>query len=104
MNLDIESSQVINDEINGKSILLVSQFSGNARAFERTVNDQVLEFNYVDRRLIDLQTESEWSYEVMAVSGPLEGADLTRMEIDPGFWFEWVAFHPSTDVFGDGRN
>ena len=58
----------------------------------------------MDGRLIDLQTESEWSYEGVAVSGPLEGTELTRMTIDPGFWFAWVAFHPDTDLFGVARN
>jgi len=101
---DLESSQVINDEILNKSILLVSQFSGNTRAFERTVNDQVLEFEYLDAKLIDLQTQSEWSYEGVAISGTMEGTELTRITIDPGFWFEWVAFHPDTEVFGDDRN
>ena len=84
---NVESSQVINDEIFGKSILLVSQFSGNTKAFERTVNDQVLEFEYLDAKLIDLQTQSEWSYEGVAISGPLKGTELTRIAIEPGFWF-----------------
>ena len=101
---DVESSHVINDKIFDKSILLISQFSGNTRAFERMVNDQVLEFDYLDEKLIDLQTKSEWSYDGVAISGPLEGTELTRMAIDPGFWFEWVAFHPVTDLFGDVRN
>jgi len=101
---DIESSHVINDVIFDKSILLISQFSGNARAFDRTVNDQVLEFEYLDGKLVDLQTQSKWSYEGIAISGPLEGMELTRMAIDPGFWFEWVAFHPDTDLFGDARS
>jgi len=101
---NVESSQVINDEILDKSILLVSQFSGNTRAFDRTVNDQVLEFEYLDANLIDLQTQSEWSYEGMAISGPLKGTELTRIAIDPGFWFEWVAFHPDTELFGDVGN
>ena len=54
--------------------------------------------------MIDLQTKSEWSYEGIAVSGPLKGTKLIRMAIDPGFWFEWAAFHPDTDLFGDVRN
>jgi len=101
---DVESSHVINDKIFDKSILLISQFSENTRAFERMVNDQVLEFDYLEGKLIDLQTKSEWSYDGVAISGPLEGIELTRMAIDPGFWFEWVAFHPDTDLFGDVRN
>ena len=101
---DVEFSQVINDEILNKSILLVSQFSGNTRAFERTVSGEVLEFEYLDAKLIDVQTQSEWSYEGVAISGPLEGTKLTRIAIDPGFWFAWVAFHPDTEVFGDDSN
>jgi len=30
----------------------------------------------------------------------MEGTQLTRMPMDPGFWFEWVAFHPETQVYG----
>ncbi|MEK0324015.1 MAG: DUF3179 domain-containing (seleno)protein, partial [Nitrosopumilus sp.] len=101
---DVEASRVINDKIFDKSILLISQFSGNTRAFDRTINDQVLEFDYLQEKLIDLQTKSEWSYEGIAVSGPLEGTELTRMVIEPGFWFAWMAFHPDTDLFGDVRN
>jgi len=101
---DVESSHVINDKIFDKSILLISQFSGNARAFDRTINDQVLEFDYLEEKLIDLQTKSEWSYEGVAVSGSLKGTELIRTTIDPGFWFAWAAFHPDTDLFGDVRN
>ena len=101
---DVESSQVINDEILDKPILLISQFTGNARAFERTINDQILEFAYLDGKLVDLQTQSSWSYDGVAISGPLEGTELTRMITDPGFWFSWAAFHPETEVFGDVRN
>jgi len=101
---DIESSHVINDVIFDKSVLLISQFSENTRAFDRTVNDQVLEFEYLDNKLVDLQTQSEWSYEGIAISGSLEGTELSRMAVDPGFWFEWVAFHPDTDLFGDARS
>jgi len=41
---------------------------------------------------------------VLPMSDPLKGTELTRNAIDPGFWFEWVAFHPDTEVFGDDRN
>ncbi len=101
---DVEASHVINDKIFDKSILLISQFSGNTRAFDRTINDQVLEFDYLEEKLIDLQTKSEWSYEGIAISGPLKGTELIRMTIEPGFWFAWAAFHPDTDLFGDVRN
>ena len=101
---DVESSHVINDKIFDKSILLISQFSGNTRAFDRTINDQVLEFVYVDNKIIDTQTNSEWNNDGLSISGEYEGKQLERIPIEPGFWFAWVAFHPDTDLFGDVRN
>jgi len=101
---DIELLQTINDEIGKKPVLLVSQFSGNARAFDRTINDEILEFKYSAGKLIDVQTESEWNYNGMAISGIMKDSQLNRIPIEPGFWFEWVAFHPDTELFGDVRN
>lgn len=98
---DIESSVVINDSVGNVSVMLVSLFSQNSRAFERTVDGEPLNFAYVDDKLVDLQTNSEWNYDGLAVSGHYDGTQLKRMAIEPGFWFEWVAFHPNTLVFGD---
>lgn len=98
---DVETLKVINDEINGNPILLTSEFSSNARAFDREVDGKVLEFTYSDGLVIDIQTNSEWNYEGHAISGTLKGTQLDREVFDPGFWFEWVAFHPSTSVYGE---
>ena len=96
---DVETSIVINDEINKKPILIASFFSGDSRAFDRTVNDLVLEFEFRDGKIFDVQTISQWNYDGIAVSGELAGAKLTRLGFNPGFWFEWVAFHPQTEVY-----
>ena len=101
---DVELHNIINDDIGETPIMLVSLFSQNSRAFDRTVNGEILEFEFVDGKIIDTTTKSEWSYDGIAVSGPLEGNKLTRMSIEPGFWFEWIAFHPETEVFGAVRN
>ena len=98
---DIANSKVINDEINGQSILLTSQFSENARAFDREVDGQILEFTFSSGKITDTNTNSEWNYEGMAIDGPLAGKQLDRIVFDPGFWFEWVAFHHSTSVYGE---
>jgi hypothetical protein len=29
----------------------------------------------------------------------MKGKHLSRLPFDEGFWFEWVAFHPETDVY-----
>ncbi len=96
---DVETHTIINDNVGETSIMLVSQFSQNSRAFDRTVNGEILEFEFVDEKITDTTTKSEWNYDGIAISGPLEGNKLTRMSIEPGFWFEWVAFHPETEVW-----
>ena len=49
-----------------------------------------------------MQTNSEWNYDGLSISGPeYLGEQLDRLPIEPGFWFEWVAFHHETLVYGD---
>jgi len=101
---DIESNVLINDSIGGVPIMLVSLFSQNSRSFERTLDGKVLDFVYIDNKIIDTQTNSEWNYSGLSISGKYEGKQLERMPINPGFWFAWVAFHPDTELFGDVKN
>jgi hypothetical protein len=98
---DIESNVIINDSIGNTPIMLVSLFSENSRVFDRTINDKVLDFVYLDEKIFDTLTNSEWNYDGLSISGQYEGEQLERMPIEPGFWFEWVAFHPETLVYGD---
>lgn len=98
---DVEKKFVINDKLGSSPILLVSLFSQNARAFDRIIDGEELVFEYSNGKITDRQTGSEWDYDGLAVSGPLEGTQLKRVAFSPGFWFEWVAFHPNTLVYGD---
>ena len=98
---DIESEFVINDSVGKEPILLVSLFSENSRVFERTVDGKVLDFQYAENSIVDLQTNSKWNYDGLAVSGIHSGTQLERIPTSPGFWFEWFAFHPDTLVYGD---
>ena len=98
---DVESSTLINDSVGRTPLLLVSLFSENSRAFERIVDGDVLDFVFVENKIIDTQTNSEWNYDGLSISGKYEGKQLQRIPIEPGFWFEWVAFHPQTLVYGD---
>jgi hypothetical protein len=98
---DIESKIIINDYIGDTSIMLVSLYSENSRAFERSIDGLILDFENIDGKIFDTQTNSEWNYDGLAISGKYLGEQLKRMPIEPGFWFEWVAFHPDTLVYGD---
>ena len=66
--IDVESANVINDKVDDKSLLLVSLFTGNARAFDRMVEGKVLTFDFTDDTIIDLETESIWNYDGLAIS------------------------------------
>ena len=98
---DIESNVIINDSVGETPVLVASLFSQNSRIFDRTVDGEILDFAYRDDQILDSQTNSKWNYDGIAVSGHYDGVKLKRMAIEPGFWFEWVAFHPNTLVFGD---
>ncbi len=98
---DVESETIVNDFVGDAPVMLVSLFPQNARAFERTVDSEVLDFVFHDDAIFDSQTNSEWNYDGLAVSGHYDGVSLKRMALEPGFWFEWVAFHPNTLVYGD---
>jgi hypothetical protein len=63
------------------------------------VNGNALDFVYSDGKILDMQTNSEWNYDGLSISGENNGIQLERMPIEPGFWFEWVAFHPQTLVY-----
>ena len=98
---DVESNVVINDHVASAPILIVSLFSQNSRVFERTVDGDVLDFEYHEGNIVDTQTYSEWNYDGLSISGTYEGKQLDRLPVEPGFWFEWVSFHPRTLVYGD---
>jgi hypothetical protein len=98
--IDVESAVVVNDYINQTPIVLFSQYAGNSRAFDRTISGQVLEFEFSNNKITDLQTGSIWNYDGSAISGDMLGEQMKRMPFNPGFWFEWIAFHPETEVYG----
>ena len=98
---DVESKILINDSIGKTPVMLISLFSENTRAFMRIIDGNVLDFVHDDGKILDVQTNSEWNYDGLSISGQLEGMHLQRIPIKPGFWFEWVAFHPDTLIYGD---
>ncbi len=95
---DVEDFGTINDNVSDLSVLLVSFYSGNARAFDRMVNGEELIFKKDGIHLMD-QTGSKWDRDGIAISGIYEGQQLQRLGFGPGFWFEWAAFHPDTEVY-----
>jgi Protein of unknown function (DUF3179) len=102
---EIENKKVINDQVNGKPIALFSLYPFMIRGYDPIVEDGeqkiALQFNYnaENNKFIDKQTGSVWNFEGKAISGQMKGKQLTHLPFDEGFWFEWVAFHPKTEIY-----
>ena len=102
---EIENKKVINDQVNGKPIALFSLYPFMIRGYDPIVEDGeqkiALQFNYnaENNKFIDKQTGSVWNFEGKAISGQMKGKQLTRLPFDEGFWFEWIAFHPKTEIY-----
>ena len=103
---EVEDKKIINDEINDESIALLSSFPFMVRAFNPVVDNQVLQFKYnpQNNTFVDLSTGSEWNFEGIAINGEMKGRELIRLPYDEGFWFEWVAFHPDTELYNPTLN
>jgi hypothetical protein len=98
---EIEDKKVINDQVNGKPVVIFSLYPFMVRSYDPVVEGQILEFNYNIKGInfVDKQTSSLWNFEGKAISGQMKGKQLTRLPFDEGFWFEWVAFHPETELY-----
>ena len=103
---EVEYKKVINDQVNGKAIVLFSLHPFMTRIYDPVVDGQILEFNYTikGKGFVDKQTRSIWNFEGEAISGHMKGKQLTRIPFDEGFWFEWVAFHPKTELYDNRSN
>jgi hypothetical protein len=95
----IEEEHVINDDLAGRPVLITSHYPFMTRVFDRTVDGQALEFEYKDGVMTDKQTHSVWGFDGVVTDGEMTGKRLQRLPLDQGFWFEWVAFHPGTELY-----
>lgn len=99
---DIQNQKVVNDQVNNKSVVLYSLYPFMVRAYDPIVNgNDILKFEYDPKtnNFIDNQTRSHWNLDGISIDGPLKGTVLERQPFDEGYWFEWVAFHPKTDLY-----
>lgn len=108
----LQDVHVINDEVGGEQVVVVwdggtaSPFAplgtkdvGAANIFSRILDGQELTFAFEDEEIIDLETRSVWNVLGLAVSGELQGKQLTALVGVNHFWFSWAAFQPDTRVY-----
>jgi hypothetical protein len=94
--------KVINDQVNAKPIALLSLNPFMTRAYEPKLEGQTtlqFEYNAKNNTLVDKQTSSQWNFDGKAIDGQMKGRQLIRLPFDQGFWFEWIAFHPTTGLY-----
>lgn len=101
---DIGETVAVNDTLADRAILITYlNAQRTARAFDRTVNGQVLTFDVTDSTellLTDHETETQWNWKGEAQAGPLEGERLQPLEdAYPLFWFAWSVYYPDTRVY-----
>jgi hypothetical protein len=71
---------------------------GSAGAFVPRIDRRELTFQARGDNIVDRETESVWNVLGEAVSGPLEGSRLPRLDAGNHFWFAWSVFKPETRV------
>ena len=111
-----ESTPVINDEINGEPVVVLSRdgtysaldaesiagsrVMASATAFSRRLDEQVLNFLFVEGQIIDDKTGSSWNILGQAIDGPLTGRTLESTPSGVHFAFAWLAFNPDSQIYG----
>jgi hypothetical protein len=85
------------------STISESKAVGAAAIYARTLADgTILNFAAAVTTIMDTQTGSTWNIFGRAVSGELEGTQLTHLVGITHFWFAWTAFQPKTLIWQPG--
>jgi hypothetical protein len=111
----LQEAGVINDTVAGQDIVVFWEAGtasaldagtissgddvGTANAFFREVEGQTLTFSLDGGVIVDDQTGSQWNVLGVAVSGDLQGTQLSPVVAINHFWFSWAAFKPDTRVY-----
>jgi hypothetical protein len=107
--------KVINDAVGGNNMVIfwiegtasaldTSNISegrevGSAVVYSRLLDNQVLDFEFKDGKILDTSTGSEWNIFGQAVAGELIGSQLEPVVSINHFWFSWAAFKPETRIY-----
>ena len=101
---DVRDARLVHAEVGSLPVVLIAAGKDYpVVTFSRRVSGRVLSFRLLDDTpsvVADNETGSRWSLaDGRAVDGPLKGAKLDRAPAYPAFWFGWVGYFPSTEVW-----
>jgi hypothetical protein len=106
---------VLNDEFNGKNIVLFyqpgtvsvldekeiseSRDVGMVTVFNSKLEDKILSFRKENGIILDNETNSKWDITGRCIEGKLKGKELQIEPHGNHFAFAWLAFHPDTKIY-----
>jgi hypothetical protein len=99
---DLEKERVINDTMHGIPVLVILENdSATFHAFDRTINNQALQFIWNDslKSLEDTNTRSFWNSYGTCIDGPLKNTVLNPVSSYQQFWHSWHTFHPNSVAY-----
>ncbi len=110
--------RVVHHEVGGEEIVVFFEFGtstalgsgtiadaadvGATGVFRPMLDGERLTFSFDGDAVTDEGTGSAWNLLGRAVSGPLAGRQLERVNAQDHLWFAWAAFKPHTTVYGEG--
>ena len=100
----VRKARLVEATVGSLPVVLIAPEEGSPIVtFDRRVDDRVLSFTLESGSsptLIDSETGSRWAIgDGEAIEGLLKGRRLARAPAYPAFWFGWVGYFPSTDVW-----
>ena len=105
---DLFRNKVINDALGATNVVAVfDERSGLSTVFNRNVAGRTLTLGQGDEplQMIDEETNSVWNkLDGDAITGPLQGEQMTMIPSFQIFWFAWTDFHPETTVYESPRS
>ncbi len=95
-----EVGTVINTKIADQDVVILKKPNSMLSAvFSPELDGRTLSFKLTeDNSIVDEGTNSSWSLDGEAVSGPFKGKKLTFIPSNIEEWYVWAAYHPKTEI------
>ncbi len=92
---------VVNDHIGELPVVVYANPEDKAvHVYVRRLNEQVLDFKWVNGRLQDQQTGTFWDpAKGLGVEGPLRNRLLKELPFSSTYGWAWVSFYPDTQLY-----
>ena len=97
---ELKKRRLVMDAIGDTDVLLLGSEDGSsAFAYHRIINGETLDFAMNGDDLTDTKTQFKWNIFGQCVVGPLQGSQLTSIQIYPQYLRSWATFHPQTTFY-----